>query len=71
LQPLAYVGDADAQFYLGLMHANGEGVPQNYAEAVKWFRSAADRGVSAAQYNLGILYARGQGLRQDYAEAKV
>ena len=69
LQPLAYGGDADAQFYLGLLYANGEGVPQNYLEAVKWFRSAADRGVSAAQFNLGILYARGQGVRQDYAEA--
>jgi len=29
-------GDADAQYILGLMYANGEGVPENDAEAVKW-----------------------------------
>ncbi len=29
-RPLAEQGDADAQFNLGLMYANGEGVPQDY-----------------------------------------
>ena len=38
-----------------------EGVPQNYAEALKWYRLAADQGDADAQYNLGVMYANGQG----------
>ncbi len=34
---------------------NGHGVPQNYAEARKWYRLAADQGGTSAQYNLGII----------------
>ena len=58
-----------AQISLGIMYANGQGVPQDYAEAVKWFRLAADQGDATAQFNLGIMYAKGQGVPQDYAEA--
>ncbi len=48
---------------------NGQGVPQDYAEAVKWYRLAAEQGDAGAQYNLGDMYANGQGVPQDYAEA--
>jgi TPR repeat protein len=41
-------GNADAQFYLGLLYDNGKGVPQDYAEAVKWLRKAADQGLADA-----------------------
>jgi hypothetical protein len=51
------------------MYANGEGVPQDYAEAAKWYRKAADQGYDVAQYNLGIMYDEGRGVPQDYAEA--
>ena len=51
------------------MYAEGEGVPEDYAEAVKWFRLAADQGDALAQYGLGITYANGNGIPQDYAEA--
>jgi len=34
--PLAKQGDADAQFNLGLMYANGDGVPRDYKTAVKF-----------------------------------
>ena len=47
----------------------GQGVPQDYAEAVKWYRLAAEQGYAAAQYNLGVMYDNGQGVPQDYAEA--
>ena len=43
-RPLADQGVADAQFNLGFMYANGEGVPQDDAEAVKWYRKAAEQG---------------------------
>ncbi len=51
------------------MYDNGEGVPQDYAEAVKWYRLAAEQGDASAQYNLGIMYINGKGVPQDYAEA--
>ena len=38
---------------------------QDYSEAVRWYRLAADHGNAAAQYNLGISYARGTGVPQD------
>ncbi|MSP50530.1 MAG: sel1 repeat family protein, partial [Alphaproteobacteria bacterium] len=45
------------------------GVPQDYAEAVMWYRKAADQGEADAQTNLGINYANGQGVPQDYVQA--
>ena len=60
----AQKGNADAQNSLGLMYDNGQGVPQNHAEAVKWYRLAADQGDARAQFNLGFVYADGQGVPQ-------
>ena len=68
-QILAEQGAVDAQYNLGLMYANGEGVPQDYAEAVKWYRLAAEQGLADAQYSLGLAYGYGRGLPQDCAEA--
>ena len=51
------------------MYYKGQGVPQDDAEAVKWYRLAADQGDAKAQYNLGNMYRKGQGVPQDYAEA--
>jgi TPR repeat protein len=66
---LAEQGDADAQFNLGLMYANGDGVPQNDAESAKWFRLAAEQGDAPAQSTLGVMYANGEGVPQNHAEA--
>ena len=44
------------------MYEKGRGVRQDYAEAVKWFRSAAESGHASAQYNLAFMYAMGLGL---------
>ena len=62
-------GHAEAQFNLGLMYANGDGVAQNYAEAVKWFRKAADQGLAGAQSSLGNLYDNGVGVPEDDVQA--
>ena len=51
------------------MYYAGRGVPQDYAQAVRWFRSAAERNLAAAQFNLGVMYADGTGVAQDDAEA--
>ena len=48
-------GDAEAQFNLGVMYANGRGVPQDDSEAVRWYRLAADQGHAGAQFNLGAV----------------
>jgi len=78
-QPLAEQGNAVAQYKLGFMYAKGLGAPQDYAEAVKWFRLAAEavkwyrlaaeQGNAKAQYFLGKLYAKGEGVPQDYVQA--
>lgn len=67
--PLAVTGDASAQFYLGAMYHGGHGVSQNYAEALRWYRMAADQGHAGAQTSLGAMYVRGQGVPQNDAEA--
>ena len=66
---LAELGDAVAQYELGVMYSKGYGVPRNYSAAVTWFRKAALQGHLDAQYNLGAMYADGRGVRQDFAEA--
>jgi hypothetical protein len=62
-------GEAIGQFYLGLSYNNGQGVSQDYREAVKWYRLAAEQGVKEAQNNLGRLYYEGLGVPQDHREA--
>ena len=49
-------GDAGAQLGLGLMYRDGRGVPQDDAEAVRWFRLAAEQGLTGAQSLLGFMY---------------
>ena len=66
---VAEQGNAEAQFNLGLMYDNGQGVRQDYAQAVQWYRKAAEQGYAEAQFNLGVMYANGQGVRQDHAQA--
>jgi TPR repeat protein len=56
-----------AQYNLGLMYDNGEGVTRHYAEAAKWIRKAAELGLAEAQYDLGAVYFRGQGVPRDSA----
>ncbi len=53
-------GLADAQFFLGLMYASGQGVPKDAQQAVVWNRKAAEQGHVSAQYNLGLMYALGR-----------
>ncbi len=57
------------EHHLGQMYFNGDGLPQDYAEAVRWFRRAAEQGFTEAQYNLGQMYNNGQSVPQDYAAA--
>ncbi len=67
-------GDAQAKCELGMIYdggyfANGQDIPQDNTEAVKWYRLAANHGHPTAQYNLGWMYYAGAGVEQDYDEA--
>ena len=53
------------------MYANGGGVPENDAEAVRWFRLAAEQGHALGQHNLGLMYANGEGVPQNNVRAYV
>lgn len=62
-------GSAAAQYDLGVINLQGQGVPKDYAAAAQWFSKAAKQGHVEAQYNLGIMYMLGQGVSQDYGRA--
>lgn len=67
--PLAKNGHAIAQYQIGNMYEYGQGVTQDYQEAVKWYRLAAAQGYAMAANNLGTKYARGEGVIQDFVRA--
>ena len=69
LEKDAEAGQAEAQFSLGEMYSEGQGVPQDYARAYRWYRQAAAQGHAEAQHSLGELYALGHGPQQSYAKA--
>lgn len=73
---LAEGGNAEAQFYVGLMYDNGEGVTQDYRQvvthvqqAMTWYRKAAEQGFAPAQTNLGIILEMGGQVERNYKEA--
>ncbi len=61
-------GDAEMQQSLGYAYLVGEGVPQDYREALKWLRRAADRGSAAAEYHLALMYGDGLGVPRSPVE---
>jgi TPR repeat protein len=65
-RPLAELGIAPAQLNLGLLYANGQGVPQDYVQARQWYEKAAIQGDASAQLNLGVIYGNGKGVPEDY-----
>ena len=70
LRKAAEAGDAASQNNLGFLHYLGRGVTQDYQQAARWFRLAADQNHPDAQYNLGFLYYYGRGVAQDYLQAE-
>lgn len=69
LQAAAERGDAKAQAELGCEYFLGQGVKQDYVEAIKWLRKAAAQGRSDAMCFLGRAYQEGYGVKRDYVEA--
>ncbi|WP_230550269.1 tetratricopeptide repeat protein [Reyranella aquatilis] len=75
---MAEKGNASAEFYLGLLYRNGQGVPRNEAEANAWLRKSADQGYPPAQYFVAVLTKQPteafdwykKAAEQDYAAAQ-
>jgi TPR repeat protein len=61
--------DPDVMYLTGLMFDRGEGVPQDYREAFRWYVLAAAAGQPGAMNSLGLMYALGHGVSQDHSEA--
>lgn len=68
-QPLADAGDADSQFGMGMLYANGFGVALDDTLALTYYGLAAEQGHGQALCNLGTMHANGWGVPQDDAEA--
>ena len=70
LHARAEQGDTMFQSLLGYVYKTGRGgVTQDYGEAAKWYRKAAEQGLAGAQLSLGSMYAIGRGVPQDYTAA--
>ena len=63
---LAEQGVPEAQTFLGDMYADGDGVPEDDVEAVRWYQLAADGGDMAGQIGLSDKYFHGEGVPEDY-----
>jgi len=69
LRALADSGDPEALNSVGSAFANGQGVAQDLAEALRYCRQAAERGHGAAQFNLGMAHELGRGAPVDLTVA--
>jgi TPR repeat protein len=70
LRTLAVTGFPPAQHVLGMTYENGWGSAKIEAEAVHWYRKAAEQGYPPAEYDLGRMLAEGRGALKNEAEAE-
>ena len=66
---LAEEGNPNAQFLLGMMFHQGDGVQRDNVKACYWFAKAAEQGDADAQYHLGLQYKKGEGVNRDNVKA--
>ena len=60
---------AEELYQLGVKYHYGNGVTQDYYQAVSWYRKAAEQGYAEAQSNLGYMYENGYGVNKNYSLA--
>jgi TPR repeat protein len=65
----AALGDAEAQFKLATLYAQGNAVEKNLVTAAHWLKKASQQGHLEATYNLAFAYQNGNGLSRDLAQA--
>ena len=66
----AYGGAAHAMWMIGGEYADGNRIPQDFTEAFRWYRMAAENGDANGQGDTGICYYTGKGVHKDKAEAR-
>jgi TPR repeat protein len=69
VEQLTEPSDPQADVRLGVLHRDGNGMPQNYVHSAQCFRRAAEQGNAEAQFNLGTFFIHGHGVSQDYVQA--
>ena len=62
-------GDHEAQYKLGMMYYEGDGVWLDYEKAVFWLKTAGEAGQVEAQLQLCSMYYSGEGVPQDKEQA--
>ncbi|MFK0385053.1 peptidoglycan-binding protein [Agrobacterium sp. NPDC090273] len=70
LADAAAKGDATALFEVAVRFTDGRGVTADRAEAAKWYKLSADRGLAPAQYRLANMYEKANGVERNLVEAK-
>ena len=65
----AQAGDAEAQYLFGEAHTMCLDFEPDYAEAIKWWRKAADQQHAPSCLSLGSCYEEGKGVPCDQVEA--
>jgi TPR repeat protein len=70
IRKAAKAGNAEAQFRLGVMYGNGDGVGLDYEKARSWFEKAIAQGHENALITLAWMYAHGTGVEVDEARAR-
>lgn len=69
LQKASEHGIPDAQYRLGYMYSNGQGVRHDNEKAIDLYQKAAKQGNADAQYKLGEMYEKGKALMQNLDKA--
>lgn len=69
MEKAANAGYVEAQFWLGVMYSNGEGIEIDDTSAYKWIKQSSDAGFDRAHYALGCIYENGYGVKVDYKKA--
>lgn len=67
--PLAEKGYTEAQYHVGWLYANGNGLAVNIEQALTWWMRAAEQGHADAQFAVGLAHTTGEGLKMDLHEA--
>ena len=67
--PLAKRGYAEAQYHVGWLYANGNGLAVDIKRALHWWMQAAEQGHTDAQFAVGLAYTTGEGIGKNLEHA--
>lgn len=71
LRHAAANGAPEAQYEVARRFSLGQGIDQDFEQAVRWFKYAAAQGFAPAQYQLGTHYERGRGVPRSFQKAQI